>query len=85
MKKLYWNILISILIKFGCNGEIAGEDSETFYTELIKNSENLTTVGYEITHFNDKNVEVRNRLEKFQVQTFRAKVITYYLILLRLL
>ena len=79
MKKL-WNILICILFNFGCSEEIAIEDNETthakvketlydesngtFYEESTKTSENLTNFGYEIAHFNDTHVEVRNTFER---------------------
>ena len=63
-----WNIFICILINLECSGEIAVTDNETFhdesnvtfYDELSKSSENLTTFGYEISNFSDKYVEVRN-------------------------
>ena len=94
MNKPSWNILIYILISFGCsqkitveenetfydesngtfydelnktfydelNGTAHDESNETFYSELKKPSKNLTTIGYEIVHFNNKNVQVRNTL-----------------------
>ena len=86
MNKPYWNILIYILINFGCsqkttaeenetfhaelnetfydelNGTSHDDSNETFYSELKKPSKNLTVIGYEIVHFNDTNVEVRNTL-----------------------
>ena len=61
--KNFWNILVCILINFGCSQEIA-EDNETFYAEPNKTSEDLTTFGYEISHFNDTYAEVRNTLER---------------------
>ena len=51
------------IINFGCSQEIA-EENETFYAEPNKTSEDLTTFGYEISHFNDTYAEVRNTLEK---------------------
>ena len=57
MKKLYWNIFICIFINFG---ETATEENEKFYAKVNQTSGNLTTLGYEIAHFNDKNAEVRN-------------------------
>ena len=44
------------------NGTFDDDFSETFYAELNKPSENLTAIGYEITHFNDKHFQVRNTL-----------------------
>ena len=61
MYRPYW-ILISILIDFGCSQKITAEENDTFYSELKKPSKNLTAIGYEITHFNDTNVQVRNTL-----------------------
>ena len=58
-----WHIYICMLISFGCSEEIAIEDNETFYAEPNETSENLTTFGYEIAHFNDTHVEVRNTFE----------------------
>ena len=58
MKKS-WNIYICILITIGLNEEITIEANETFHAEPNKNSEDLTTLGYEIAQFNDKNTEVR--------------------------
>ena len=63
-----WNTFICILIYFACSEEIAVENNgkfpakvkKTFYHELNKTFENLTTFGYEISHFNDKHAEVRN-------------------------
>ena len=63
MNKLYWIILISILINFGCSQKITAEDN-TLYAEVNKPSENLTVIGYETVHFNDTNAEVRNTLER---------------------
>ena len=57
MKKLYWNIFICIFINFR---ETAAEENEIFYAKLNQTSGNLTTLGYEIADFNDKNAEVRN-------------------------
>ena len=59
-----WYIYICMLINFGCSEKIAIEDNETFYAEPNKTSENLTTFGYEITHFNDTHAEVRNTIER---------------------
>ena len=53
-----------MLIYFGWSETIALEDNETFYAEPNKTSDNLTTFGYEISHFNDTYAEVRNTLEK---------------------
>ena len=66
-----WNIFICILFNFGCSEEIAVEDNgtthakvnATFYDESNKTSKNLTTFGYEISHFNDTHAEVRNTVE----------------------
>ena len=44
------------------DGTSHDESNETFYSELKKPSKNLTAIGYEIVHFNDKNVQVRNTL-----------------------
>ena len=64
MNKPYWNILIFILIKFGYSQKITAENrNETFYAEVKKPSENLTSIKYEIIHFNDTNTEVSNNLE----------------------
>ena len=63
MNKSYWNILISILINFGCSQKTTAEKNDTFFAELNKPLENLTAMGYEIVHFNDANVEVRNTLK----------------------
>ena len=74
MNTPYWNIFISILINFGCSqpaefnetfyDELTSHDesNETLFAELNKPSENLSAIGYEITHFNDTNVQVRNTL-----------------------
>ena len=68
MNTPYWNIFISILINFGCsqpaelNETYYDESNETLFAELNKPSENLTAIGYGITHFNDTNVQVRNTL-----------------------
>ena len=59
MKKR-WNIFICIFFSFGCSEQISVEDNETFYDELIKSSDNLTTFGCQISNFSDKYVEVRN-------------------------
>ena len=40
------------------NGTFDDDFSETFYAELNKPSENLTAIGYEITHFNDTIIQV---------------------------
>ena len=40
------------------------DSNETLNDELNQTSENLTTFGYEIAHFNDKNAEVRNAFER---------------------
>ena len=40
------------------------EYNDTFYAELNKPSENLTMMGYEIVHLNDRNTEVRNTPER---------------------
>ena len=66
-------------MNFGYSEEIAVEDKETFHAkvreisydesigtfddELNRTSENLTTSGYEIVHFNDTHAEVRNTVE----------------------
>ena len=44
------------------NGTSVDESNETFYSELKKPSKNLTAIGYEIVHFDDKNIQVRNTL-----------------------
>ena len=44
------------------NGTSRDESNETFYSELKTPSKNLTGTGYEIVHFNDENVQVRNAL-----------------------
>ena len=75
-----WNIFICIIIYFGSSEEITVEDNEviytnvketfnaksngTFFDELDKTSENLTTSEYEIFHFNNTHVEVRNTFER---------------------
>ena len=45
-----------------CSQEITegNHDNESYYANLIKTSEDLKTVGYEIAQFNEKNTEVRN-------------------------
>ena len=58
MNKPYWNILIFILINFGYSQKITDEKNETFFA-----SGNLTSMKYEIIHFNDTNTEVSNNLE----------------------
>ena len=63
MKKS-WNILICILINFGCSKEIAIEDNETLYDESNRKSKNLKAFDYEIEHFSDKHAEVRKSLER---------------------
>ena len=63
MNKPYWNILIFILINIGYSQKVTAEKNETFYTEVKKPSENLTSIKYEIIHFNDTNTEVSNNLE----------------------
>ena len=40
------------------------EYNDKFYAELNKPSENLTTMGYEIVHLNDRNTEVGNTPER---------------------
>ena len=56
-----WKIFLYMLISFGCSDKIA-EDNETFLAEPNKTSNNLTTLRYEIAHFNDTNAEVRKLL-----------------------
>ena len=54
-----------MLIYFGCSEKIAIED-ETFYAEPNKTSDNLTTFGYEISHFNDTHAEVRKTFKRYR-------------------
>ena len=56
-----WKIFVYMLISFGCSEKIA-EDNETFRVEPSKTSDNLTTLGYEIAHFNETHAEVRKFL-----------------------
>ena len=58
-------IILCMLIYFGCSEKIAIED-ETFYTEPNKTSDNLTTFGYEISHFNDTHAEVRKTFKRYR-------------------
>ena len=59
-----------MLIYLGCSGKFAAEVNETFYGELNMTSENLTTFGYEIAHFNDGYAEVRNTLERISIVSY---------------
>ena len=75
-----WKFFLCMLISFGCSEKIA-EDNETFLAEPNKTSENLTTFGYEIAHFNDTHAEVR----KFPCITLVKDKKIFNRILLRLL
>ena len=65
-----WKIFLCMLISFGCSEKII-EDNETFLAEPNKTSENLTTFGYEISHFDDKNAEVRKFLSRYVFQRLK--------------
>ena len=74
-----WKIFLCMLISFGCSEQIK-EYNEIFRAERNKTSENLTTFGYEIAHFNDTNAEVGKLLCIIPVKDKKI----FNLILLRL-